>query len=538
MQGIGNMGKRKTHLFGLGLLLTATLVLAGVWTAPAMTHEAAAPVEDGRADIITIDGLRAFGALERPAVLFQHDKHTQALAKENKDCSVCHDTVKDRLSLKFKRTDDAGKQVVMDVYHDNCIACHKETGKTQGKKSGPVTCGQCHVEQAGAPSSTWRAIDLDKSLHYRHVKANEKKCELCHHEYNAQTKALYYEKGKEGACVYCHKDVAEDNRIAGRPASHIACIGCHRKLTAEHKDAGPFQCAGCHDARQQALIEKVTDVPRMERNQPDAVMVKIAVKEGNPEPIKNRMLPVAFDHKAHEGYNDTCQVCHHAAISPCAQCHTIQGAEDGKQVKLSQAMHQRDAGASCVGCHNQQQAKPQCAGCHSMIPKSRSLTMEDSCRTCHAPAAGENPIPTDDAQAKEMAARLLAQRQAAPATVDVDQIPEKVTIKTLSDSYEAVSLPHRKIVLKLAEGVQNSKMAAYFHTAPTTLCQGCHHNSPATVKPPQCGSCHGSSSDALNPNRPGLMAAYHQECMQCHDQMGLEKPGSRDCAACHAKRNK
>ena len=171
-----------------------------------------------------------------------------------------------------------------------------------------------------------------------------------------------------------------------------------------------------------------------------------------------------------------------------------------------------------------------------MIPKSRSLTYADSCGTCHTPTPDGNPIPEDNAQANAMAAILLAQRQTAQATVNVDQIPEKVTIKTLSDSYEPASLPHRKIVLKLAEGVQNSKMAAYFHTTPTTLCQGCHHNSPATVKPPQCGSCHGRSSDALNPTRPGLMAAYHQECMQCHDKMGLEKPASRECTACHAKR--
>jgi hypothetical protein len=535
MQGIGNMGKRKTHLFGLGLLLTATLVLTGVWTALATTHEAAAPQEEGRADIITIDGLKAFGALERPAVRFYHDKHTQALAKENKDCSACHETVKDRLSLKFKRIDDSSKKAVMNIYHDNCIACHKEESRQPGKKSGPVECGQCHVKDGVAPSS-WQPIVMDKSLHYRHVKANEKKCELCHHEYNEKTKALYYEKGKEGACVYCHKDKTEDNRIADRPASHIACIGCHRKLTAQHKDAGPYQCSGCHDAKQQTLIEKIADVPRLERNQPDAVMVKIAVKDDIADPVKDRMLAVPFDHKAHEAYNDTCRVCHHAAIAPCAKCHTIEGSKDGQQVKLSQAMHQRDADASCVGCHNRQQAKPQCAGCHSMMLPSRSLTYKESCHTCHSATPNENPVPVGDAQAKEMAARLLAEREKAPAIVSVDQIPETVTIKTLSDSFNAVKLPHRKIVLKLAEGVKDSKMAAYFHTAPTTLCQGCHHNSPGTVKPPHCGSCHGRSSDALNPNRPGLMAAYHQECMQCHDKMGLKKPAARECTACHAKR--
>ncbi len=534
MQGIGNMGNRRTHQFGLGLLLTATMVLACVWTAAAMTQEAAAP-QPGRADIITIDGLKAFGTLERPAVLFYHDKHTQALAKKNKDCSACHETVKDRLALKFKRIEDADRQTVMQTYHDNCIACHKESGQP-GKPSGPVTCGQCHIKDAPAPVSTWQPIVLDKSLHYRHVKANEKKCELCHHEYNDQTKALFYAKGKEGACLYCHKQVTEENRIADRPASHMACIGCHRKLTAQKKDAGPHQCSGCHDAKQQALIEKLTDVPRLERNQPDVVLVKIAVKADNPEPVKNRMLPVPFDHKAHEGYNDTCRGCHHAALTSCASCHTIGGTKEGQQVKLSQAMHQQDAGSSCVGCHNRQQAKPECAGCHNMIPTGRSLTTEASCQVCHMSTTAENPYPVDEAEAKAAAEQLLAARQPVTATISVDQIPETVTIKYLSNTYEPALVPHRKMVLKLAEGARNSKMAAYFHAEPTTLCQGCHHNSPATAKPPQCGSCHGRSSDALNLNRPGLLAAYHQQCIQCHDKMGLEKPGSRECTACHAKR--
>ena len=93
-----------------------------------------------------------------------------------------------------------------------------------------------------------------------------------------------------------------------------------------------------------------------------------------------------------------------------------------------------------------------------------------------------------------------------------------------------------RIVLKLAESLRGNKLAEYFHADSTTLCQGCHHNSPASTKPPQCASCHGKTSEALNLTRPGLMAAYHQQCIQCHDKMGLEKPASRDCTACHAKR--
>ena len=48
------------------------------------------PTVQKRADIIRIDSMQAFGKLERPPVTFLHQKHTEALAAQNKDCSTCH----------------------------------------------------------------------------------------------------------------------------------------------------------------------------------------------------------------------------------------------------------------------------------------------------------------------------------------------------------------------------------------------------------------------------------------------------------------
>jgi hypothetical protein len=538
MRGIGKMGIKRSCQFGIGILLCTVLVLSGVL----MAAEVVKPAEpsQGRADVIVIDGLKAFGALERPAVMFYHDKHTEALAKQNKDCSACHETVKGKLSLKFKRIQDKDKETVMDTYHDQCISCHNKSG-TAENPAGPVTCGECHVKDKPV-QSTWAPIELDKSLHYRHVKANDKKCENCHHAYNDKTKSLYYAKGEEGACVYCHKEQTEDNRISDRLASHEACVGCHKKLTAKGRDAGPIQCSGCHDPRQQALIEKVANVPRMERHQPDAVLVKTGLKSDSNDPAAaGRMAPVPFDHKAHEGYNDTCRQCHHAALTSCSECHTIQGAKEGQQVKLAQAMHDKDSKSSCIGCHKQQQADPKCAGCHSSITEMRVLANEDSCKTCHMASPAGGPYPAEGSeQSKALAAELVNARtqsaQPAAGMITMDQAPETVTIKVLADEYESATFPHRKMIEKLAQGLQDNRLAASFHNGTATLCQGCHHHSPASAKPPQCGSCHGRSSEALNLTRPGLKAAYHQQCLQCHDKMGLEKPASRDCTACHAKR--
>ncbi len=532
MQGFREMSKKRIHRLGLGLLLAGIVVMAGVLTASAVAKTAAMP--EGHADVIAIDGLKAFGPLERPAVHFFHDKHTEALSRQGKDCLACHMSVKDKLSLKFKRSEDVDRQTVMDIYHEQCISCHKQ-GTEEKTTSGPVACGQCHVEDA-VVNNIWQPVALDKPMHFRHVKAHQNKCETCHHEFNEKTKMLFYAKGREGACVYCHKEAAEDNRIANREASHMACVTCHRELTAKGKDAGPIQCAGCHDPEQQALFDKPADVPRMERNQPDVLLVKSAPK-GQPIPgTAGRMMPVPFDHKAHEGYNNSCKVCHHAGLQGCADCHTIAGDEKGGQVRLAQAMHQRDAASSCIGCHTRRQAMPECAGCHTSDAIVKAEAVENSCKTCHIESGGVYPPPADADMGKMMAQELLDGRQPVAGTLPPDQIPETVQINVLADTYEPAVLPHRKIVMSLAKKIEGNRLAGNFHKDTATLCQGCHHNSPVSEKPPQCSSCHGKSSEQLNLTRPGLMAAYHQQCIQCHDKMGLEKPASRECTACHAKR--
>jgi hypothetical protein len=145
-------------------------------------------------------------------------------------------------------------------------------------------------------------------------------------------------------------------------------------------------------------------------------------------------------------------------------------------------------------------------------------------------------VEESDLVATAAAAEVLATREPTLGTYDVADIPEKVTIRVLSKDYEPVELPHRKIVLTLADGLKESELAKYFHTDIGTLCQGCHHNSPAALKPPQCASCHGQPFQEGDLFRPGLMAAYHQQCMGCHDQMKIEKPAARDCAGCHKEK--
>jgi DnaJ-class molecular chaperone len=91
-------------------------------------------------------------------------------------------------------------------------------------------------------------------------------------------------------------------------------------------------------------------------------------------------------------------------------------------------------------------------------------------------------------------------------------------------------------VLSLVNGVKDSKLAGYFHREAGTVCQGCHHHSPAAKKPPACASCHGKPFDDRSLFKPGLMAAYHIQCMECHKQMRIEKPIATHCTGCHKEK--
>ncbi len=503
--------------------------------------------DEQRADIIMIDSLKAFGKLEEAPVVFLHDKHTDALAKIGKnDCTTCHETDKNRLQPKFKRLGDENKGKVKDVYHNNCIGCHKELAD-QGQKTGPteVACRECHVKSPEV-ASAWTPVGLDKSLHFRHLDSkvivkdkDGRTCASCHHEYDPQAKKIFYAKGKEGACVYCHLEQPVDDVKSIRDASHLACVNCHRDLAAEKVEAGPVQCSGCHGAESQAKFKVVKDVPRLEREQPDAVLMTVSDERALAGDSKGFMSPVAFNHKAHEQFNDTCRSCHHKAIESCAkQCHTQVGNEKGGFVTLEQAMHSVSDNASCIGCHNQRKVEKDCAGCHTLMPKARPS--DATCATCHdksldVASAAELRTMTKEERTEKAASAIEAR---TPAGVfDLAEIPETVTVSDMVDKYEPAQFPHRKIVQTLFDKTKGSAMAQAFHREQGTLCQGCHHNSPASKTPPRCASCHGSSVNA-DDARPGLKAAFHQQCIGCHKAMELEKPAATACADCHKERKK
>jgi hypothetical protein len=519
--GLGRIGTAALALF------CCVIVIKG-WAEIGKEESAA------MADAVLIGFAEQFEPLERPRVVFRHDRHTDALKSYEKGCVTCHLKEGDKLSLKFKRAEDENRQFLMDTYHENCIGCHREmSGKNQD--SGPVTCGECHRETV--PVFLDRdPMGFDNSLHSRHAGAAGNKCETCHHEYDKAAKKTVYAKGKEGSCRYCHQQDDRDTGMRFQTAAHLACIDCHMKKTEEKKTAGPVQCRGCHDPAEKENIIKMDEVSRLDRKQPDIRFVRRHPGEKKLPASDYRMPLVPFDHQQHEKQETTCRVCHHAGLESCNTCHGMEGSEKGNWVKLERAMHYPDGKMSCTGCHAAMTREKQCAGCHR-VSAGKDNDDDAYCGRCHLGAIGENRNPAAVLSDNALAEQLLKKNKTSHKSPDKLKIPETVTIKVLEDAYKPVNFPHGKIVSALWEGAAKSRLADYFHNGADRMCRGCHHNSPVSEKPPRCGTCHGKPFNEESPLVPGLMGAYHQQCMGCHEKMEMAKPAATDCAACHEEKN-
>ena len=114
--------------------------------------------------------------------------------------------------------------------------------------------------------------------------------------------------------------------------------------------------------------------------------------------------------------------------------------------------------------------------------------------------------------------------------------PYKVEIGSLSDKFEPNLFNHRRHVSSLMKRIEGDNLAKAFHSEPEILCATCHHRSPLSATPPTCGSCHSAKIDPRVPERPTLKAAYHLQCMGCHDGMDVARPLDTSCASCHKPR--
>lgn len=280
-----------------------------------------------------------------------------------------------------------------------------------------------------------------------------------------------------------------------------------------------------------------------------SAMVLFPVSE-KPNPKGAGMRPAVFNHLVHEKKVTDCQTCHHTGdMVACTTCHTVEGkVENGKTIPpLDRAMHaeniaprKENTPSSCVSCHNENLKRRECAGCHSIVKPSRN---EAYCATCHnvTPAmtprqmqlGSEGKLPAEENET--LAAETVLSRKPVPYIAPED-VPYRVSIDALSDKYEPSHFTHARHLSSLMKRMGDDKLAAAFHNNPATLCAACHHNSPLSATPPKCGSCHAKEINPAAPGRPALKAAYHLQCMGCHDGMKVARPQNTSCITCHKER--
>ena len=451
---------------------------------------------------------------QRPDVQFDHAAHEKAL--EGK-CEPCHQAGEQGFVPSFKDTEQLeDKDARAELFHNACMGCHKKDAAA-GKEAGPRTCAGCHRRRPPAKSS-WKALRFDSSLHARHVVAT----------------------GGEKECKTCHEEKKPEGKLHGpKDKIHGKCISCHLDHKGAGDATGPVNCAGCHDGTEQSKHEKLASPPRLMAEQKDHFWIQTKGA---------RAKPVAFNHKTHEAAAPFCTSCHHENVQACGKCHASSSnkpTKEGGFVSLEDASHNPGSRHSCVGCHQKTAtASSKCKGCHLQLPVTR---VGKECNTCHTGTTKDAPLP--DAV---VAAALPPTSDDFPATVKIGGLANKYApsdfdcaplrrqnLTSAPDTAGCTSptmFPHRKVVAALFKGANASALARAFHGDAATLCAGCHHEPGASGKErtgtPPCKSCHGPKAHPSK-DQPGLTAAYHRQCLGCHQKMGLKQTG---CTDCHAKK--
>jgi hypothetical protein len=105
-------------------------------------------------------------------------------------------------------------------------------------------------------------------------------------------------------------------------------------------------------------------------------------------------------------------------------------------------------------------------------------------------------------------------------------------VKDQTDSYYVLNSP---IIKKTEDLYGPVRFMHAKHAAVVKDCALCHHYRPvdeAASETTRCAACHQEPFKKDHPDRLGLKAAYHQQCMGCHKEMDK---GPIDCAGCHRK---
>jgi hypothetical protein len=102
-------------------------------------------------------------------------------------------------------------------------------------------------------------------------------------------------------------------------------------------------------------------------------------------------------------------------------------------------------------------------------------------------------------------------------------------VKDIEHSYFLLDSP---IIKKREDHYGPVRFMHTRHAAAIQDCALCHHYRPTdeTAKETvRCSACHQESFRTDHPERLGLKAAYHQQCIECHQEAGKGPVGCKDC---------
>ncbi len=134
----------------------------------------------------------------------------------------------------------------------------------------------------------------------------------------------------------------------------------------------------------------------------------------------------------------------------------------------------------------------------------------------------------------------VAAAMAAAGPVSAGELPQVVTLDSLAEYFEGVTFDHAMHV----EAADNCGVCHHHTTGGPAepQCAGCHQVSRSTTV--ACQSCHPAQPFSaaylrereedlrrFHVDKPGLKAAYHRNCMGCHEEVG----GPTGCEGCHVR---
>ncbi len=305
--------------------------------------------------------------------------------------------------------------------------------------------------------------------HTNHVEYADN-CETCHH-HSSQVEAA-------PPCRECHGVTSGDLRLPGlKGAYHRQCMNCHREM-----GAGPLDCEGCH-AKADGAVSRDPYALALEAVGDEILLGHLALDFGG----------VRFKHRLHVEVTDACNECHHhekgyEKTPPCRECHNTRS-------ELKQAYHE------------------QCLGCHRTTSAKRQARVEDLLAGVEkARAEGR----TEEVETLRKRVEQERERGASPLSCKDCHLPKKAP--------KSMDLGH---VAKLFGPVPFDHAG---HVQAAAFCTDCHHTNKNYEVFQPCRSCHG---DDDHPGKNGAViarAAYHGQCIGCHQK---DNQGPVGCTSCH-----